>query len=698
MAENYPFPATGERMNTRMDERISFRSMMPRVAAGLVVASVLFGGCSTTDRSVAYDHSAPTAEDSIALASNRLLTNRNEQPAGRLHNDTLDLQLEVRPGRWYPESDDGQHETVLSFAERGKAGRVPGPFVRVRKGTLVRVALHNPLPHDTLYVHGFAPVRSSSTNTNASAPDAKSITNDTSSVQLKISPGATIDAVYNARNAGTYFYWASTNGSNIETRRGIDSQLHGAIVVDSSARPARDRVFVLGIWGVPVDTLGPKPWVPRDMMTINGKSWPHTERFDYTIGDTVRWRWINPSIDGHPMHLHGFYFDVTATGTDVADTSYTIADRRSVVTELMLPGTTMSMQFVPNVAGNWLFHCHFTFHVSHYLSFALVPDDPDAGGPSTHPHEMRGLALGISVHDSTRASGSAVATSPDNRNSAPNIRPTRQLRLMAERDTTRYGKQEGFVYVTGDSLPRTLPKLSSTIELERGEPVAINVINHLRQPTAVHWHGIELRDSYVDGVPRWSGSAQKLAPPIAARDSFVATFTPPRSGTFIYHSHNNEEHQIGWGLYGALIVRDSGVVRDTVPEHLIVIGSDGPNIQRSLINGELKPAPLPVDSNRTYRLRIVQINPEMRVFISLKNGSKIGSWTPVAKDGADLPPSQKRTTNARLQMGPGETIDVEVHANTLKNSLLEVSSLTGSSRTTVAFTTRSVSKAVRKSQ
>jgi FtsP/CotA-like multicopper oxidase with cupredoxin domain len=50
-------------------------------------------------------------------------------------------------------------------------------------------------------------------------------------------------------------------------------------------------------------------------LAINGRSWPHTERLHYKVGETVRWRWLNGSFSQHPMHLHGFHFRTTAPGT-----------------------------------------------------------------------------------------------------------------------------------------------------------------------------------------------------------------------------------------------------------------------------------------------------------------------------------------------------------------------------------------------
>ena len=60
-------------------------------------------------------------------------------------------------------------------------------------------------------------------------------------------------------------------------------------------------------------------WV---VLAVNGRSWPHTERLSHVVGDTIRWRVINGSRFPHPMHLHGFYFDVDARGDARLDTLY----------------------------------------------------------------------------------------------------------------------------------------------------------------------------------------------------------------------------------------------------------------------------------------------------------------------------------------------------------------------------------------
>ena len=103
----------------------------------------------------------------------------------------------------------------------------------------------------------------------------------------------------------------------------------------------------------------------------------------------------------------------------------------------------------------------------------------------------------------------------------------------------------------GDSMPAhdSVQIPAPVLELRRGQPVRLLVKNTMDEFTGVHWHGLEI-ESFPDGVPNFSGMGGHIMPPIAPGDSFAAEFTPPRSGTFPYHSHLNELRQIGSGMYG----------------------------------------------------------------------------------------------------------------------------------------------------
>ena len=99
----------------------------------------------------------------------------------------------------------------------------------------------------------------------------------------------------------------------------------GAFIVDPpGADPDADRVLVITEWSsltpaqlgqiFTADDVGEAfiALQPGVAFMVNGLGWPATERLTYRLGERVRWRVLNLSSQPHPMHLHGFYFDVEA--------------------------------------------------------------------------------------------------------------------------------------------------------------------------------------------------------------------------------------------------------------------------------------------------------------------------------------------------------------------------------------------------
>ena len=138
------------------------------------------------------------------------------------------------------------------------------------------------------------------------------------------------------------------------------------------------------------------------------------------------------------------------------------------------------------------------------------------------------------------------------------------------------------------------PAPGPVLVMTRGEPVAVEIANQLGEPTAIHWHGIEL-ESYHDGVPEFGGSSGNITPAVPPQGAFTARFTPRRAGTFIYHTHWHNAGQLSGGIYGPLIVLEPGQTWNPDTDHVIVIGLEGryrniPN-EPFAINGETDPRP-----------------------------------------------------------------------------------------------------------
>ena len=198
--------------------------------------------------------------------------------------------------------------------------------------------------------------------------------------------------------------------------------------------------------------------------------------------------------------------------------------------------------------------------------------------------------------------------------------------------------------------------------LERGKPVSITVVNELPEATAIHWHGIEL-ESYFDGVADFAGRPGRVAPAIAPRDSFEVRFTPPRAGTFMYHTHMDEVRQQKAGLSGALLVVEPNTAYDPATDLVFLITTPRLDVNASVVylNGSMTPAPIEMKSGMRYRLRILNLHtfrPSMR--FEVRRDSALVTWRALAKDGADLPAALATERRATQQLGNGETYDFEL--------------------------------------
>lgn len=551
--------------------------------------------------------------------------NHNDRPAGALANGILSLHLVARTGVWHPDAEDGVGIAVQAFAEEGRALENPGPLIRVPEGTEVRVRIRNAIAGSSLVVHGL-------------------VTHPVAGIDsLVVPPGAEREARFTAGAPGTYFYWATTTGVPLGQRRRVDSQLSGALVVDPRGARLADHIFVIGVW-VDSVTLGGKREV-REVPVINGKMFPYTESLEYAVGDSVHWRVINASDREHPMHMHGFFYRLDGLGDARADTTYPPERRPWVVTDNLLSGTTMRVTWSPDRPGNWVFHCHILYHVMGALT--LAPHNP----ADARMERMSGILIPLHVR------GKAPSPSPGTTGVG------RAMRLLVQERPRVYRDEPGFGFVLQDGphapAPDSIRIPGSPIILTRGEPVRITVVNRLDEPTAVHWHGIELT-SYYDGVPGWSGEPGHVLPSIAPHDSFTAAYTPPRAGTFIYHTHIDDVKQMEAGLYGPLIVLPPGRAFDSTTDHVVTISMhEYPDTFDILFNGRAHPEPLVLKAGVANRLRIVMIPAAGYADLLLLSDTTPVTWRALAKDGADLPVALATTEPARHLVSVGETYDFE---------------------------------------
>lgn len=203
------------------------------------------------------------------------------------------------------------------------------------------------------------------------------------------------------------------------------------------------------------------------------------------------------------------------------------------------------------------------------------------------------------------------------------------------------------------------------IRLKVGDRLIVHFRNELPVPTTVHWHGIRVPIE-MDGVP---GASQ---PEVPTGGTFTYDFVVPDAGLFWYHPHVMSAAQVGFGLYGALLVDDPSEGFSIPDEHVLVLsdidvtdkgtledpqtgGSAGMAFGREgnvlLVNGRNHPR-VSVPTGVPQRWRVV--NTAKSRYFEL-DGGKGTRFTKIGGDGGLQEYSESLDY---LVLAPGERADV----------------------------------------
>lgn len=90
--------------------------------------------------------------------------------------------------------------------------------------------------------------------------------------------------------------------------------------------------------------------------TLNGQVWPEVTPPIVQKGDRVELVFTNKTTMSHPMHLHGHVFQVT----EIDGRAFNGALRDTV---LVMPNSTVTVQFDADNPGVWPLHCHILYHM-----------------------------------------------------------------------------------------------------------------------------------------------------------------------------------------------------------------------------------------------------------------------------------------------------------------------------------------------
>lgn len=228
--------------------------------------------------------------------------------------------------------------------------QVPGPRIRVNQGDSVRMEVRNDLPESTsVHWHGLILPNE--------MDGAAEIT------QPPIEPGESFIYEFVTGEPGTYFYH-----SHAEPDRQQALGLYGALIVDPIGGPRyqydQEVVVQLQEWlekeGYTYPAMLMEGALPN-FFTINGKSYPATERIRMKVGEKLLVRFIGSNNNFvHPMHIHGGPFEIVETdGYPVPEGARLTKDTVNVG-----PGERYDVIWTARRPGKWLLHCHIPHHTT----------------------------------------------------------------------------------------------------------------------------------------------------------------------------------------------------------------------------------------------------------------------------------------------------------------------------------------------
>lgn len=202
-----------------------------------------------------------------------------------------------------------------------------------------------------------------------------------------------------------------------------------------------------------------------------------------------------------------------------------------------------------------------------------------------------------------------------------------------------------------------------TLVVHQGDRVVIDYRNDQKVPDTLHLHGIHGIPVDMDGV---AGISQ---PMVMNGGSYRYEFTASQPGTFIYHTHDNEE-MLNSGLYGAIVVLPAHPTpqeradRDDV-EILSSWTIQSLSENHFTINGKEYPATAPINVRRGQRVRIRWINISGESFHTMHTH---GHYQRII--ARDAQPVAQPDVEDTVLLGPGQRVDAIVTADQLPGNWL----------------------------
>ena len=248
---------------------------------------------------------------------------------------------------WTP----GWEQPLPAGADIGPNTGIPGPVIRAEVGQQVVIHLRNNDTHygwpHSMHPHGFRYDLDSCGTYLSSTPDQPG-----AAVQPGQSYTYTGTALPSSVGTWPYHDHAAAQGltdAGPVMELNAELGMFGLIAVTDHHTARVDREHFLFFHDLYQDDV---PSLTQDFDCFNGLSYlGNTPTFTAKAGDRVRWRIAALGKEFHVFHLHGHRWKSQQSG-------------QWVDSEILGPSTSLTVEYVEDNPGQWIYHCHVVDHMA----------------------------------------------------------------------------------------------------------------------------------------------------------------------------------------------------------------------------------------------------------------------------------------------------------------------------------------------
>jgi FtsP/CotA-like multicopper oxidase with cupredoxin domain len=237
----------------------------------------------------------------------------------------------------------------------GYNGQSPGPTIEAVEGDRVRIFVTNRLPeHTTIHWHGLI------------LPSGMDGVGGLTQPQIPV--GKTYVYEFLLTKSGTFMYHP-----HADEMTQMAMGMMGMFIVHPrnprQYRVDRDFCFLINAYDVDPGSFTPKVNTMLDfnLWTWNSRAFPGIDHLVCRTGDRVRIRFGNLTMTNHPIHMHGYDFEVTCTDGGWVPK----AARWPEVTIDVAVGQMRAFEFDAVHPGDWAFHCHKSHHTMNAMGHGV---------------------------------------------------------------------------------------------------------------------------------------------------------------------------------------------------------------------------------------------------------------------------------------------------------------------------------------